>query len=104
MTKRQLRRLALQTTRYPSWLPVLQDALLEMFPEEFQGAIDRAKRNARGSVQSYAVLFFPHRMQGKFPKFESLSPFLVIHQDLVDEMPSFPKVHAVVAYTAPAGR
>lgn len=53
MTKRQLRRLALQTSRYPSWRPVLQDALLEMYPNEFEDAISWTKRMEASVVLVY---------------------------------------------------
>ena len=64
MTKRQLRRLALQTSRYPSWRPVLQDALLEMYPGEFEHAIrwteEMSKSDAEaGYYNPYAVVFRP---------------------------------------------
>ena len=62
VTKRQLRRLALQTSRYPSWRPVLQDALLEMYPEEFGRAIDEAERWAFDDRVPYVVFFRPEQM------------------------------------------
>ena len=67
MTKRQLRRLALQTSRYPSWRPVLQDALLEMYPSQFEHAIrwteEMSKSDAEaGYYNPYAVVFRPGAM------------------------------------------
>ena len=67
MTKRQLRRLALQTSRNPSWLPVLQDALLEMYPNEFEYAIrwteELSKQDAEaGCFNPYAIVFRPAAM------------------------------------------
>ena len=47
MTRLELRRLALRTTRNPKWLPVLQDALLEHYGNVFEQAIADAHRRAR---------------------------------------------------------
>ena len=69
MTRFQLRRLALQATRRPELLPVLQDALLEhpTYGPHFEGAIERAEGAAASSpwgpryqVDGYAVIFDPH--------------------------------------------
>ena len=48
MTRLQLRRLALQATRRPELLPVLQDALLEspVYGDAFERAIERAHADA----------------------------------------------------------
>ena len=67
MTKRQLRRLALQTSRNPSWRPVLQDALLEMYPDQFEHAIrwteEMSKSDAEaGYFNPYAIVFRPAAM------------------------------------------
>ena len=67
MTKRQLRRLALQTSRYPSWRPVLQDALLEMYPSQFEHAIRWTEEMSKSDAESgyynpYAIVFRPAAM------------------------------------------
>ena len=88
MTKRQLRRLALQTSRYPSWRPVLQDALLEMYPEEFERKIEAAEKEACQLRTTVAVLFVPGWMKKQYRG----SPFSLLtyrqpgesEQDFVD--------------------
>ena len=61
MTRFQLRRLALQATRRPELLPVLQDALLESaaYGADFENAIKEARLLTRGSVWPVVVAFNP---------------------------------------------
>lgn len=70
ITKRQLRRLALRTSRYPSWRPVLHDALLEMYPEEFGRVIEAAEEASRrgasdGYRDTYIIVFRPGAMSAR---------------------------------------
>ena len=60
MTRFQLRRLALQATRRPDLLPVLQDALLESpdYGETFEWAIDRAHASRDRNDGTVAVVVF----------------------------------------------
>ena len=60
MTRLELRRLALRTTRNPEWLPVLQDALLEHYGKEFEHAIALAQQRASliGLADWYAVVIY----------------------------------------------
>ena len=65
MTSFQLRRLALQATRRPELMPVLQDALLEspVYGADFANAIEAAHRNARAikspAITRWGVVFRP---------------------------------------------
>ena len=106
MTKRQLRRLALQTSRYPSWRPVLQDALLEMYPEEFGRAIGLAEsstaRATRRGYEPFAVFFIP-----KWMATGHRSPFMVLNypdnealQDLASRMAAYMRLHNAEIVTA----
>ena len=70
MTRFQLRRLALQATRRPELLPVLQDALLESelgpeFAEAIETAHEYTRRGSRSSAEREiaTVVFYPdHRI------------------------------------------
>lgn len=59
MTRLQLRRLALQATRRPELLPVLQDALLESaLAPRFEEAVGEARElAAQNPGQCYGVIF-----------------------------------------------
>ena len=62
MTRLQLRHLALQSTREPELLPVLQDALLESaaYGAEFELMMDVARDHARRAGYGvYVVAFNP---------------------------------------------
>ena len=59
MIRLELRRFALRATRRPELLPVLQDALLEHYGEEFEHAIARAHRQARAAPRgSFAAVVY----------------------------------------------
>ena len=58
ISRMQLRRLALRTSRAPELRPVLQDALLEAYPAAFESAIASVERyKARNPDDHYLVLF-----------------------------------------------
>ena len=70
MTRLELRRLAFRATRNPKeWLPVLQDALLEHYGEEFERAIARAREIASESLaRTYVAVVYdpaPRPFRGK---------------------------------------
>ena len=68
MDKLALRRLALRARRDPSLLPVLHDALLEAFPEEYRAKIDFAERSAVSERRFYLIVFNPEMLVAKSPR------------------------------------
>ena len=63
MDKRVLRRMALQAIGRPDIARgVLHDALLEMFPVEYTGSIERAETRAQQQNTKFAVVFVVRRM------------------------------------------
>ena len=113
-TRRELRQLALRSTRNPrEWLPVLQDALLETYDQAFEDAIERAQRFASNRTGSafYVVTYDPlHGLAGRLP---DLGPFAVhsfhIWPDKNDFDPTYfqgwsrvlARQNRVIAYIAP---
>ena len=53
-----LRRLALRSSRSPELLPVLQDALLEAYPEAFESAIERVEEASRKNPDALLIVLF----------------------------------------------
>ena len=58
ISRTQLRRLALRSSRSPELRPVLQDALLETYPEAFTSAIDVVERSIARSPDNLLVVLF----------------------------------------------
>ena len=109
MTRFQLRRLALQTTRRPELMPVLQDALLEhpVYGRQFEAAIGRANTAAQRYDREGNVLFVgvTFNVKRTYPS----SPFGVSTFDIHDAdwlnpyswIRSLGRVGTVVVYAAP---
>ena len=57
MTKRQLRRLAYRVPRDPSLRPILHDALLEVYPEQYGRKIEFAERIADQNRRQQVIVF-----------------------------------------------
>lgn len=77
----ELRRLAYQAKRSPSYQAVLHDALLESFPRTYQHEINVAENRAaqRGPYGPQNIWFLPARLTKTTRKYETFHLLFEIH-------------------------